>query len=110
VELAAALRDQPEEFARRWRERAGRARFEEHNRLVAEHNDYYPVERKLRFDLRRRDYVDMWDLEWRVHPLDAAWVLEQFPPHLPEALRDQRPSSAPSGGPIVAASGPKRSA
>jgi hypothetical protein len=41
------------------------------------------VERKLRFDMRSRDYVDMWGIDWRMRPLDAAWVLERLPPELP---------------------------
>jgi hypothetical protein len=82
-ELAEQLRGRPADFARRWREVAAGWRFDEHNRLVAEHNEFYPVERKLRFDLRSRDYVDMWGIDWRMRPLDAAWVLERLPPELP---------------------------
>jgi hypothetical protein len=84
LELVEALRDDPAAFERRWRQVAARWSFAEHNRLVAEHNEYYPVERKLRFDLRAGDYVGMWGMEWRMRPLDAAWVLERFPPRLPE--------------------------
>ncbi len=85
LELAEELHSRPQEFARRWRAEAEGWSFADHNRLVAEHNEFYPVERKLRFDMRSRDYVDMWGIEWRMRPLDAAWVLREFPPRLPGA-------------------------
>jgi len=81
-ELAAELAGRPERFAERWRRIAARWDFGAVNELVDQHNRYYPVERKLRFDMRRRDYVDMWGISWRRQPLDAAWVLAAFPPDL----------------------------
>jgi hypothetical protein len=85
-ELALELRGRPEEFARTWRRIAAAWDFSAHNRLVEDHNEYYPVERRLRFDLRARDYVDMWGIRWRVEPLDAAWALRVFPARLEAAL------------------------
>jgi hypothetical protein len=93
-ELARELRGRPEAFADSWREAAEGWSFAAHNDLVAQHNEYYPVERRLRYDLRRRDYVDLWGSNWRRQPLDAAWVLEALPPDLPTALADEPAAAA----------------
>lgn len=86
VELARELPGQPERFAQRWSETAAAWDFGAVNEVVEQHNRYYPVERKLPFDLRRRDYVDMWGISWRRQPLDAAWALAAFPPRLGAAI------------------------
>ena len=85
--LAAAYRRLREEtgddaaaFARRWRATAERWDFSEHNLLVHQHNEWYPIERQLPVDLRTRDYVKIGGRSYRRQELDAAWVLEQFPP------------------------------
>src|SRR3712207_6078372 len=44
-------------FAQRWTDFAQRARFDELNELIQQHNDWYPIERDLPMDLRTRDYV-----------------------------------------------------
>jgi hypothetical protein len=87
-ELALELRGRPEEFALAWRRIAAGWDFSAHNQLVDDHNEYYPVERRLRFELRARDYVDMWGIGWRLEPLDAAWALRVFPARLESALGD----------------------
>jgi hypothetical protein len=66
-------------FARRWRETAERWSFDDVNELVAQHNEYFPIERQLPIDLRTRDYVLINGRSYRRTPLDAAWVLEQLP-------------------------------
>jgi hypothetical protein len=86
-ELATELAGQPERFADRWRALVGGWDFSAVNELVEQHNGYYPVERKLPFDLRRRDYVDMWGISWRRRPLDAAWALGAYPADLDVALQ-----------------------
>lgn len=68
------------EFARRWRELAAGWRFGELNDLSSQHNEWYPVERDLPMDLRTRDYVLVNGRSYRRPVLDAAWILEQFPP------------------------------
>jgi hypothetical protein len=73
-------------FARRWRQRAERRRFDEVNDLIETHNRWYPVEARLPMDPRRRDYVLVGGEPYRRRPLDAAWVLERFPPTLESAL------------------------
>jgi hypothetical protein len=68
-----------DEFARRWREYVGRCRFDELNELIAQHNEWYPIERDLPMDLRTRDYVLINGRSYRREPLSADWVLAQFP-------------------------------
>jgi len=66
-------------FARRWTEFAERARFDELNALIQQHNDWYPIERDLPMDLRTRDYVLVGGKDYRREPLSAEWVLQRFP-------------------------------
>ena len=66
-------------FARRWRQAAEAWDFGEHNELVRQHNEWFPVERQLPMNPRTRDYVLVGGRDYRRPELDAAWVLEQFP-------------------------------
>jgi exoribonuclease II len=66
-------------FARAWRERVERWSFDEVNELIRQHNEWYPVERQLPFDLRTRDYVLIAGRSYRREELTADWALEQFP-------------------------------
>ena len=66
-------------FAQRWTEFAGRARFDELNELIQQHNDWYPIERDLPMDLRTRDYVLVGGRSYRREPLSPEWVLRHFP-------------------------------
>jgi hypothetical protein len=73
----------PEGFAARWRETVERWPFDpELNELIDRHNEWYPMERRLPFDLRTRDYVLVNGQSYRRPVLDAAWALERFPPEL----------------------------
>jgi hypothetical protein len=67
-------------FAERWRAFVGRLRFDELNELIAQHNEWYPIERDLPMDLRTRDYVLINGRSYRRPQLTQQWVLEQFPP------------------------------
>lgn len=80
LELARECADEPGAFARRWRRVAERWRFDEVNDLIERHNRWYPVEARLAMDVRRRDYVLVNGRPYSRRPLDAAWVLERFPP------------------------------
>src|SRR3954465_1571673 len=53
----AALHEQvaPEEFPARWRAIAAAWDFDALNTLIAQHNDWSPIERDLPMDLRTRD-------------------------------------------------------
>ncbi len=71
-----ALRDDPAT----WRRVAGRWDFGEVNELIEKHNRWYPIEARLAMDPRSRDFVKVGGRPYRREPLDAAWILERFPP------------------------------
>jgi hypothetical protein len=85
-ELAAECRDDAE-FERRWRRAAARARFDAVNELIERHNRFYPTESRLPMDPRRRDFALVNGEPYYRRPLDAAWVLERFPPDRSGATR-----------------------
>ena len=74
--------DQPGRFAERWKALAEHWNFDLVNQVIAAHNEWYPVERRLPLNPRSGDYVLPGGRDWRRRPLDAAWVLAQFPPVL----------------------------
>jgi hypothetical protein len=69
----------PEEFARYWRELARSWRFDDINELIDEHNQWYPAERRLPLNPRTGDYLTIGNRDWRRRRLDTSWILEQFP-------------------------------
>jgi hypothetical protein len=82
----ARLREQcadPAAFAERWRAKALGWDFGRVNELIAEHNEWFPVERRLPFNPRTGDYVLIHGRSYRRTPLDAEWVLEHFPATAP---------------------------
>ncbi len=88
-ELDAAWRRLAEEcgpdaelFARRWRQKAARWNFFAVNELIERHNRWYPVESRLRMDVRSGDFALVNGRPYRREPLDEAWVLERFPASL----------------------------
>ena len=72
--------DDAEGFAARWRAVAAAARFRELNELIAQHNEWYPIERDLPMDIHTRDYVLINGRSYRRPELGPEWVLEHFPP------------------------------
>jgi hypothetical protein len=67
-------------FARRWLERVHTWRFPaELNELIEQHNEWYPVERRLPMNPRTGDYVPVGGRSYRRPVLGPEWVLEQFP-------------------------------
>jgi hypothetical protein len=72
-------------FARRWRAVAERWNFYEVNDLIDRHNRWFPLESGLPMDPRTGDFVKVDGKPYRRRPLDAAWVLERFPPVLERA-------------------------
>jgi hypothetical protein len=66
-------------FERRWRTLARTWRFDELNELIAQHNEWYPVERQLPMDPRTRDYIRVGGRSHRRPVLGPDWVLEHFP-------------------------------
>jgi hypothetical protein len=95
-ELARSCAGDPETFARRWHEIARGWPFDALNELIAQHNDWYPVERQLPMDPRTRDYVPIAGRSYRRRELGPDWVLEQFPPTL--TTIEQRRVAAPESG------------
>jgi hypothetical protein len=67
-------------FARRWLERVRDWRFDEElNALIEQHNEWYPVERRLPMNPRTGDYVPVGGRSYRRPVLGPEWALEQFP-------------------------------
>ena len=85
-ELAADCGDDAGLFERRWRQIASRWNFDRVNELIRQHNEYYPIEAQLAVDPRSGEFVTLSGRPYRREPLDAAWVLERFPPSLPEGV------------------------
>jgi hypothetical protein len=77
--LQAECRHDPAAFARRWRATARDWPVEGLNELIAQHNEWYPVERQLPMDPRTRDYVRVGGRSYRRPVLGPEWILEQFP-------------------------------
>ncbi|HUR84927.1 MAG TPA: hypothetical protein VMY78_06240 [Solirubrobacteraceae bacterium] len=67
-------------FARRWRALAEHWPFEpDLNELIAQHNEWYPIERDLPLNPRTGDYVRVGGRSYRRPVLGPKWILEQFP-------------------------------
>jgi hypothetical protein len=62
-----------------WRQIAERWNFAEVNDLIERHNTWYPVEARLPMNPKTKDYVEVGGRPYRLDPLDARWILEQFP-------------------------------
>jgi hypothetical protein len=71
-----------ERFHESWLEQAARYTFDEVNDLIDRHNRWYPAESGLPMDPRTGDYALVQGRDYRLAPLDAAWVLERFPADL----------------------------
>ena len=68
-------------FARSWREVARGWYFDDDlNELIAQHNEWYPIERDLAVNPRTGEYVRVAGRSFVRPVLDPEWVLEQFPP------------------------------
>ena len=63
-----------------WRAVAEAWDFEDVNELIAKHNRWFPVEARLPMDPRTRDFVKVGGRSYRREPLDAAWILDRYPP------------------------------
>lgn len=75
--LAAAYEDAEPD---RWRGIAEAWNFSEVNDLIERHNRWYPIEARLPMNPRTRDFVTVGGRDYRRRPLDAEWILGQFPP------------------------------
>ena len=80
-EAYAALREESgADFARRWHEMAEGWNFAEVNELIERHNRHYPAESRLPMNPRTGDFVLINGRSYTREPLDAAWILNRFPP------------------------------
>ncbi len=95
LRLAEAEDRDGDAFAARWRLAASAYDLSELNGLIAQHNEYFPIERRLPFDIRTGDYRAPWGIPWRRAARDASWILDQVPPDLAAARSELR--AAPSG-------------
>ena len=67
-------------FARLWRDVVRGWRFDPALvDLIEQHNEWYPVERRLPMNPRTGDYVPVGGRSYRRPVLGPEWVLEQFP-------------------------------
>jgi hypothetical protein len=66
-------------FSRLWREVAHAWRFDELNELIAQHNEWYPIERDLPVNPRTGEYVRVAGRSHLRPVLGPEWVLAQFP-------------------------------
>ena len=67
-------------FAHRWREIVTGWRFDAAlNDLIEQHNEWYPVERRLPMNPRTGDYVPVGGRNYRRPVLGPEWALAQFP-------------------------------
>ncbi|HYI18307.1 MAG TPA: hypothetical protein VD836_06335 [Solirubrobacteraceae bacterium] len=78
--LEAECAGDPALLAERWRAVAEAWDFEAVNRLIGQHNDWFPIERDLAMDPRTKDYVKIRGRSYRREPLGAAWILREFAP------------------------------
>jgi hypothetical protein len=78
-ELRAAHDGDPAAFAAAWRAVAHARDFSEVNHLIAQHNEWYPVERDLPFDPRTGEYLKIHGRSYLREPLGPDWVLRQLP-------------------------------
>lgn len=92
--LASSARGNADRFASEWQRYAANLDFSKVNELIGRHNRYFPIEANLAMDPRTLDYVRFGGQDYRRQPLDAAWVLAQFPPDLEAALARPRPTAA----------------
>ncbi len=74
--------DDPDEFARAWRERVRVWSFDEVNDLIDRHNRFYPAESRLPMDPKRGDYALVNGKDYRKSLLGAEWALDRFPADL----------------------------
>jgi hypothetical protein len=77
--LRSECGDDTRAFARRWREVAWSWSFVELNELIEQHNDWFPIERRLPMSPRTGDYLPVMGRSYRRTPLGPEWVLERYP-------------------------------
>lgn len=79
VEVKHSAAGDPGRFEERWRAVAHGWNFEGINTLIAQHNEYYPIERNLPVDPRTGEYATVAGRPYVREPLGPVWILERFP-------------------------------
>jgi hypothetical protein len=78
-ELQSLCGDDPAAFEARWRATARAWPFDRVNELIHQHNEYYPVERRLPISPRTGEYLTVGGRPWRREVAGPQWILERFP-------------------------------
>jgi hypothetical protein len=81
AELAAAT--SPSSFPAAWRAEAAAWDFGDVNRLIRQHNRWYPVESQLPMDPRTGDYALVGGRPYLRQLLDAEWIFRRYPAEAP---------------------------
>jgi len=81
--LAETHGHEAQSFRVAWQGAATEWSFDEVNDLIERHNRWYPIEARLPMDPTTGDYALVDGRDYRLETLDAAWVLERFPPVRP---------------------------
>jgi hypothetical protein len=84
--LAREHRGSAPRFARAWHDWIAKAELDQLNKLIDANNRYYPIEARLRIDIRTGGYITFDGQDYRYEPVDAAWLLVRFPADLARAL------------------------
>ena len=79
ADLRRSFEGDPRGFEARWLHVAHCWRFDRVNELIAQHNEYYPIERRLPINPRTGEYVTVGGRPYLREPVGPAWVLERFP-------------------------------
>ena len=80
--LADVWSEDAERFRAMWLAVARSHSFAEVNDLIERHNRWYPAESRLPMDPRTGEYALVNGRDYRLEPLDAAWILDRLPADL----------------------------
>jgi hypothetical protein len=83
--LADQHHDRPDRFAADWLAWLADLDVVELNRLIDANNRYYPIEARLRVDIRTGNYITFDGRDFRYPAVTAAWLALRFPADLATA-------------------------
>ncbi len=78
-DLRGACANDPRAFEERWRALARRWSFDRVNELIAQHNEYYPIERNLPVSTRTGEYLTVSGRPYTRELAGPEWILVRFP-------------------------------
>ena len=85
-EHARRFRGHPAEFADRWRTFVRKLDLATLNTLIAKHNEYYPIEARLRILYPSNKYYVPAGIEWPQREVTVEAILDEYPADLDMAL------------------------